>query len=109
MRVVFTDETSWVRAPQGGILRPGVKLGQAVAEGMEIGRVGDPFGPGGHSVVSSTAGVVIGMTTQTVVDEGDGLFHIAMAKNPEQAERRIKMHQADAIIDEPVDDDPLTD
>ena len=108
-RVVFTDVTSWMRAPQGGILRPNVKLGQAVTEGMVIGRVGDPFSPAAQPVICTTPGVVIGMTTQSVVDEGDGLFHVATAKNPEQAERRIKMHQADAIIDEPVDDDPLTD
>lgn len=113
-RVVFADETSWARAPRGGILLPKVKLGQAVSEGMVLGRVADPFGLASETVTSSAAGVIIGMTTKCVVDEGDGLFHVAFSKNPEQAEKRIQQHhdeylQNKGIIDEPVDDDPMTD
>ncbi|MGK0184960.1 MAG: putative deacylase [Verrucomicrobiales bacterium] len=113
-RIVFTDESTWARAPRGGILQPRVKLGQAVSEGMVLGRVGDPFGLTSELVTSTAAGVIIGMTTQCVVDEGDGLFHVALAKNPEHAARRILLHQDGvedqiAITDEPVDDDPMLD
>ncbi len=69
--------TTWVRAPESGVLRPRVGLGAHVTEGHELGRVGDPFGAAEISVVAPVGGIIIGQTQIPLVNEGDALFHIA--------------------------------
>jgi predicted deacylase len=69
--------TSWVRAPESGVLRVRIGLGSHVSEREELGRIGDPFGGGEITVVSPVSGILIGMTQIPLVNEGDALFHIA--------------------------------
>ncbi len=88
-RTVTTRFTGWVRAPRGGIFTPHVELGSAVTPDTVLGIVGDPFGKHETKVMGKHDGVVIGQTMEATVDEGDGLFHIALTKDPEQAEQHI--------------------
>jgi predicted deacylase len=110
-KIVFSDETSWERAPRGGLFKALAQLGQAVSPGMRLGIVADPFSTGSTDVIATNPGVVIGRTDQCIVYEGDGVYHIAVAKNPGQAERRIQRHQEelDPEEDEPVFDEAMTD
>lgn len=69
--------TTWVRAPESGILRAAVRLGARVRRGERLGIVGDPLGQNEIEVTATSSGVVIGMTNLPLVNEGDALFHIA--------------------------------
>ncbi len=110
-KTVFSDETSWERAPRGGLFKALAQLGQAVSPGTRLGIVADPFSTGSTDVLASYPGVVIGRTDLCIVYEGDGVYHIALAKNPELAERRILRHQEQLAPeeDEPVFDEAMTD
>jgi len=88
-RTTFCSKSFWVRAPVGGIFRAMTPLGKAVTEKSKLGVIGDPLGDSEVSVFPREEGVVIGRTNQATVDEGDALFHIAIAGDIEKAEMRI--------------------
>ncbi|MEM7014130.1 MAG: succinylglutamate desuccinylase/aspartoacylase family protein [Verrucomicrobiota bacterium] len=108
---MLAKSSSWERAPRGGIFTPLVEMGKAVNEGTVLGAVGDPFGLTDTEVISETEGIIIGRANQAVVDEGDGLFHIAHSRNVDRDERRIERseEELDESFDRPVFDDPLQD
>ncbi|WP_029040909.1 succinylglutamate desuccinylase/aspartoacylase family protein [Cucumibacter marinus] len=93
----------WVRAPEGGILRMYKACGDSVAEGDVIGMVSDPFGETEFEVVAKYGGLIIGRTRLPVVNQGDGLFHIAQVQKLDMAdhmERIEKELAADPLYDE---------
>ncbi len=69
--------SSWIRAPAGGLLRAYRGTGDVVEEGTLLGQIADPFGTTDTEVIAKHGGVVIGRTNLPIVNEGDGLFHIA--------------------------------
>lgn len=79
--VVEARSSTWLRAPQSGILRVAVKIGARVELGDVIGYIADALGDNERAVVSSATGIVIGRTNLPVVNEGDALFHIARFSN----------------------------
>jgi len=74
---IISQGSSWVRAPESGILRSLVPLGAEVRSGQIIGLIADPLGISEVDVVSDLAGIVIGRTNLPLVYEGDALFHVA--------------------------------
>jgi len=86
---VVSTRSAWERAPTGGIFTPLVALGKAVQRGTPIGFIADPHGEEETPVESSRDGLVIGRTNEAVVDEGDGVFHIANIEDLSSAESRI--------------------
>ncbi len=88
-RTVVSTLTSWSRAPRGGVFAPEVELGNAVTPGSVLGVVADPFGRHETPIKCRVDGVVIGISREATVNEGDGLFHIAVTRDPEQAEAQI--------------------
>jgi hypothetical protein len=66
-------------------------------------------------VEASLDGIVIGRTNEGLVDEGDALFHIAVAADPTEAEGQIAESGGalpdldDEFDDHPVHHDPFTD
>ncbi len=108
---VLATTSSWERAPRGGILTPLIEMGKAVEVGSLLGSIGDPFTAQETQMYSSVDGIVIGRAKQAVVDEGDGVFHIASTRDPEKAERQIGRsgEELDETFDQPVFDDPMTD
>ena len=74
---VLARESFWVRAPESGVLREGVQLGQWVKKGETLAVIGDPLGESDVPVTSPAPGLVIGAVTTPLVNEGDGLFHVA--------------------------------
>jgi predicted deacylase len=79
-----------VRAPNSGILRASVGLGDSVATGQVLGVVGDPFGDSEAPMVAPFGGIVIGQNQAPLVHEGDASFNIARVRRAGEAAARIE-------------------
>lgn len=101
---ILTSQTSWVRSPAGGLLRPFKSTGSTVAEGELLGIVSDPFGEVEKEVLAQSRGLIIGRTNLPVVNEGDGLFHVADIRAQDAAEATVEslilQLEADPMFDE---------
>jgi len=98
---VIAEQSSWQRASQSGILRSNVSLGASVEVGTVLGVVADPFGELESEVVSNNRGVVIGMTNNPLVHEGEALFHIGETGAPDTASKTIRAIQDDVLASSP--------
>jgi uncharacterized protein len=97
---VVADSSHWIRAPEGGILRSAVRLGQRISAGELLGQVSDPFGARDVAVTATHAGIVIGRNSLPLVNEGDALFHIARMARPGEAFAAVAAI-ADAFREQP--------
>ncbi|QDU68039.1 succinylglutamate desuccinylase/aspartoacylase family protein [Engelhardtia mirabilis] len=70
--------SSWVRAPESGILVTKLQLGARVARGQWLGTISDPLAEEEEPIISPTDGVLIGRTNLPLVNEGDAVFHIGV-------------------------------
>ena len=95
LRPVIAASTSWVRAPDSGIVTRKVKLGARVVEGQRIASVGDPRNASEETVVAPFDGIVIGRTMLPLAHEGDALFHIAAFKSVSRAEDKVEEFRAE--------------
>jgi predicted deacylase len=91
--------STWIRAPQSGILRATVVLGARVKQGARLGIVADPFGEREVDVCSTASGIIIGRTNIPLVHEGDALFHVARFEQPRAAEAAVEQFQAEHLND----------
>jgi uncharacterized protein len=96
---VVSHHSTWLRAPEGGILRSVHAIGSRVSAGETVGEISDPLGENSAPVVAEADGIVIGRTNLPVVHRGDALFHIARVK-PTAASR-----VGDEFADVPVADE----
>ncbi len=109
------QKSYWERAPIGGLFTPLLALGKTVEKDEVIGFVADPYGGIETSVTASRQGVLIGRTNEGMADEGDGLFHIAIFSDLDQA--RDQMARSNLALpempededDHPVPYDPFMD
>ena len=69
--------TTWVRAPQSGLIRTVKALGGQVKTDELLGAIADPFGDNEIEIRAPADGIVIGRSNLPLVHEGDALFHIA--------------------------------
>lgn len=103
-RPLVSKSSGWLRAPVGGLLRTYKSTGSEVATGDILGVISDPFGDKEHDVVAKAPGLIIGRTNLPIVNEGDGLFHIArvsMSSDPEATiESLTEQLDADPLFDE---------
>ncbi len=102
---IVSDQTSWLRAPESGILRTFVPLGDKVEKGQVIAMVADPLGATETPIIAPNNGVVIGRTNLPLVYEGDATFHIAqygrkVATVEKQVEKFSEEHQPDESVTE---------
>lgn len=112
---IVSDQTSWVRAPESGILRTFIPLGDKVVKGQTIAMVADPLGTAETAILAPADGMVIGRTNLPLVYEGDATFHIAQyGRRVSTVERQVEEfqeeHLPDAIADnsENTGDAPIT-
>ncbi len=99
--------STWVRAGGSGILRMTAALGSRVRKGEIIGVIADPFGQQELEVTANAAGIIIGRTNLPLVNEGEGLFHIARFESTSLAENAVEAFQADDLPIHPtLDDEP---
>ena len=73
----ISRSSTWLRAPEGGILRSVRNAGERVSAGETIGEISDPLGDNSAFVIAQDDGIVVGRTNLPVVHRGDALFHIA--------------------------------
>ena len=93
----------WLRAPAGGLLRTFKTTGETVEEGDVLGMVSDPFGEIETEILTDRPGLIVGRTNLPVVNEGDGLFHVAEVRRKADPEATI-----DSLATQ-LDEDPLFD
>lgn len=85
--------STWVRAPQSGILRTITSLGSKVEKDEIMGIVADPFGEREEEIRAPFAGLVIGRTNIPLVNAGEALFHVARFKSPGAAAEAVETFQ----------------
>ena len=105
-RPVTVKDTSWVRAPAGGLLRLFRESGEMVEEGQVLATVSDPFGSVDTDVIAAFSGVVIGRATMPVVNEGDAVYHLARVPVGD-TEDRLSQLAADLEADPMFDEDEI--
>jgi uncharacterized protein len=86
----YSHASSWIRAPEGGILRSGRNIGDHVAKGETVAEVSDPLGENSAAIVSEEDGIIIGRTNLPIVNRGDALFHVARMKDVESSRERVR-------------------
>jgi len=88
---VIARSSSWVRAPQSGILRSFADYGQrAVRNETLLGIVSDPYGEHEAEIRAPFSGIVIGQLHLPLVNEGDAVFHIARFHRTDIAAERVE-------------------
>jgi predicted deacylase len=102
------DATSWVRAPESGILRALAPLGSRVKRDQLLGVIASPIGDQEYEVKTPYAGIVIGRTNLPLTNEGDALFHIARVKGVRAAEESVENFTEEFAPEGPVSD-PFSD
>ena len=94
---VIARSSTWIRAPESGILVSSAPLGTRLRENDVAGVISDPFGENNTEVRSHASGVIIGRTNLPLVNEGAALFHVATFESPRAAERVIEAFQSDPL------------
>jgi hypothetical protein len=90
---VAARSSTWVRAPESGILRTIRPLGARVHKGDVIGLIADPMGEREIEVQASASGIIIGRINLPLVNEGEGLFHIARFESARAVEAELERLQ----------------
>ncbi len=92
----ISHSSSWLRAPEGGILRGPLPTGAAVSKGQIVGEISNPLGDHAVNVIADFEGIIIGRTNLPIVNRGDALFHIARMENADAAD--VPLFDEDEII-----------
>lgn len=90
---VIAHESNWERAPESGILRSLVELGEYVKAGQTLAYVADPFGETQVEVQARHDGIVIGRSHLPLAHAGDALYHVAVVKRAKQVATRIEAYE----------------
>ena len=86
----YSLSSTWLRAPEGGILRTARTIGDRVQRAETVGEISDPLGERSVNVVSDEDGIIIGRTNLPVVNRGDALYHVARMKDPDGSRERVR-------------------
>lgn len=107
---VVARSSSWIRAPDSGILRAMIPLGARVKKNTLLGMVADPFGETESQVLTPFSGIVIGRTNLPLVNEGDALYHIARFEDIKEVETKVDDFQVEhspEMIHSPTPESPI--
>lgn len=80
-KAVRSNSSTWVRAPEGGILHSVRVVGDKVGLKEPIGIISDPMGTVMVPVFAEDDGIIIGRTNLPIVNRGDALFHLARIRH----------------------------
>lgn len=92
----ISHASSWLRAPEGGILRGPLPTGAHVAKGQIVGEISNPLGDHAVNVIAEFEGIIIGRTNLPIVNRGDALFHIARMEKEDAVD--VPLFDEDEII-----------
>lgn len=87
---LIAKNSSWVRAPQSGIVRSLLPLGAQVKTDETIAYISDPIGEHAEEIKSGASGIVIGRTRLPLVHEGEAVFHIARFSQTSEAAESVE-------------------
>jgi predicted deacylase len=87
---VVAKSTSWVRAPDSGIVSARVKLGNSVQKGQKIALISNPVGDAEEPILAPFDGIVIGQSNLPLAHEGDALFHLGAFKSVPRVENLVE-------------------
>ncbi len=79
---VESRSSGWVRVRRSGIAGIDVELGQLVERGQILATVRDSVGRRLSQARANRSGLVIGLTRQPLVNQGDAIIHIAELLDP---------------------------
>ena len=88
----IAQSSTWLRANTDGMFRPMIELGDHVKKGDALGVICSPFSSLEEVLSSSVEGIVIGMTRQPLVNEGEALCHVAMFNKVRAVGEKITAH-----------------
>ena len=97
---VVAKSTSWVRAPDSGMVSAKVKLGNSVRKGQKLALISNPGGDAEEAILAPFDGIVIGQSNLPLAHEGDALFHLGAFKSVPRVENLVENFAASH------DDDP---
>ncbi|MDA8019583.1 MAG: succinylglutamate desuccinylase/aspartoacylase family protein, partial [Thermoanaerobaculia bacterium] len=75
-RVFVGQGTRWLRAGRSGMFHSTVRLGEHVEKGQVVGVITDPFPKRGLQLKAPSNGMVMGLTVNPLVHQGDALIHL---------------------------------
>ena len=74
----ISRESTWIRAPQSGIIRPLKKCGHKIIKGQTIAIIANPVTKEEFKLSTPISGIIIGDNKLPLVYEGEALFHVAI-------------------------------
>lgn len=96
---IYTNATTWVRAPMSGLIQSRCRLGQHVGSDEVLAKISDPFGEVEADIAAASGGIVIGRSTSPLAHEGDALFHLARFDDNREAKATVEEFQQSNGID----------
>jgi predicted deacylase len=94
---LFSESTTWIRAPASGLLHMDVPLGTRVGRNRKIGEIVDPMGFQTTTVTSPASGMVIGRLNLPLVHQGDAVIHVAKTDQLEEIEPLVSDFRENVI------------
>lgn len=76
--LIFLEESSWLRAPNSGMLKLNIINGSFVEKGRVIATISDPFGNFERSVKAPRNGYILCVNETPLVTKGDAIFHLGV-------------------------------
>jgi len=96
--------SSWMRAPQSGVMRLIVPTGALVKRNDVLGFVADPYGDNETPITADRAGIVIGRANLPMVNQGEAVVHVARFKDALAVADVVETFQTDMEPDWDFDD-----
>jgi len=93
--------SSWVRAPDSGIVNVKCDLGDFVEVDDVLAEIRTPFGALISTVVCEQSGIVIGKQNIPLIQEGEALFHVAYYHRPGSVVANLEMLEEGLIPEGP--------
>jgi hypothetical protein len=103
----ISHASSWIRAPEGGLLRTRLVPGDRVQKSQVLGEITDAIGGGSVAVVSDWDGIIVGRTNLPIVHRGDALFHIARVVDPVGSQAKIGRIEGELVHAPMFDEDEI--
>ena len=96
----IAESSSWLRAPQSGIVRAAKPLGTRVDKDQPLAVISDPFGEQESELKARFDGIIVGRSNIPLVNEGDAVFHVARVPKPGSLEAYVE-HYHEELSDAP--------
>ena len=75
---IILKHSTWIRAPHSGLFKTNIEPGQVIKKNELLGVISDPFGDFDISIKCPRQGIVIGLSHEAVINQGDALVHIGI-------------------------------